>query len=74
MIFSDSLGLGDKIAAQLKANKQAVIVVAPGSGYKPVKGGGIQFVRRFAKIMMRWLAIVSRAEMRPGRFSTYGPW
>ena len=40
MIFSDSLGLGDKIAAQLKANKQAVIVVAPGSGYKPVKGGG----------------------------------
>jgi acyl transferase domain-containing protein/thioesterase domain-containing protein/acyl carrier protein len=39
MIFSDSPGLGDKIAAQLRANKQDVIVVAPGSSYKPVKRG-----------------------------------
>ena len=39
MIFSDSFGLGDKIDAQLRANKQAVIVVAPGSSYKPVKRG-----------------------------------
>ena len=39
MIFSDSPGLGDKIAAQLRANKQDVIVVAAGSSYKPVKRG-----------------------------------
>ena len=39
MIFCDSSGLGDKIAAQLRANKQEVIVVAPGSSYKPVRRG-----------------------------------
>ena len=39
MIFSDSLGLGDKIAAQLKANKQKVIMVATGPSYRPVKRG-----------------------------------
>ncbi len=39
MIFSDSSGLGDTIAAQLRTNKQNVIVVVPGSSYKPVKRG-----------------------------------
>ena len=39
MVFSDSPGLGDKIAAQLRAKRQDVIVVAPGSSYKPVKRG-----------------------------------
>lgn len=39
MIFSDTLGLGDRIAAQLKAAKQNVIVVAAGTSYKPIKRG-----------------------------------
>jgi acyl transferase domain-containing protein/thioesterase domain-containing protein len=34
IIFNDSLGLGDQIAAKLKANKHDVIMVAPGSNYK----------------------------------------
>jgi acyl transferase domain-containing protein/thioesterase domain-containing protein/acyl carrier protein len=34
LIFSDSLGLGDRIAARLKADKQDVILVTAGSSYK----------------------------------------
>jgi acyl transferase domain-containing protein/thioesterase domain-containing protein len=37
IIFNDSLGLGDQIAAKLRANKQDVILVAAGSGYKRSK-------------------------------------
>ena len=37
IIFNDSLGLGDQIAAQLRANKQDVILVAAGSDYKRSK-------------------------------------
>ena len=39
MVFCDSLGLGDRIAAQLRTNKQNVVLVAPGSSYKQVKKG-----------------------------------
>jgi acyl transferase domain-containing protein/thioesterase domain-containing protein/acyl carrier protein len=37
IVFSDSLGLGDHIAAQLIAGKQDVILVAAGSSYKQSK-------------------------------------
>ena len=37
VIFTDSLGLGDQIAAKLQANKQHVILVAEGSSYKRLK-------------------------------------
>jgi acyl transferase domain-containing protein/thioesterase domain-containing protein len=37
IIFNDSLGLGDQIAAKLRANKQDVILVATGSGYERSK-------------------------------------
>jgi acyl transferase domain-containing protein/thioesterase domain-containing protein/acyl carrier protein len=39
IIFSDSLGLGDEIAGQLRANKQKVIMVSAGSSYKRVSKG-----------------------------------
>ena len=34
VIFNDSFGLGDQIAAELRANKQDVILVAAGSSYQ----------------------------------------
>ncbi len=37
IVFTDSLGLGDQIAAKLRANKQDVILVAAGSSYKRAK-------------------------------------
>jgi len=37
IVFNDSLGLGDEISAKLRANKQDVIQVAAGLGYKKSK-------------------------------------
>ncbi len=37
IVFNDSLGLGDQIAAKLRANKQDVILIAAGSAYKRSK-------------------------------------
>ena len=39
MVFNDSLGVGDRIAARLKANKQEVILVAAGASYKQSSKG-----------------------------------
>jgi acyl transferase domain-containing protein/thioesterase domain-containing protein len=39
IIFNDSLGLGDRIAAKLRENKQEVILVVPGTAYKHSKRG-----------------------------------
>jgi acyl transferase domain-containing protein/thioesterase domain-containing protein len=39
IIFNDSLGLGDRIAAKLRENKQDVILVTPGADYRQPKRG-----------------------------------
>jgi len=39
MVFSDSLGVGDRIASSLKARKQDVVLVVPGASYKQSSGG-----------------------------------
>jgi acyl transferase domain-containing protein/thioesterase domain-containing protein len=39
MVFNDSLGVGDHIAAKLKASKQEVILVAAGASYKQSSKG-----------------------------------
>jgi thioesterase domain-containing protein/acyl carrier protein len=39
LLFRDSLGVADRIAAQLKAAKQQAILVEAGNSYKPLKNG-----------------------------------
>ena len=39
LLFRDALGVADRIAIQLKLARQEVIVVEPGSSYKPLKFG-----------------------------------
>ena len=51
IVFNDSLGLGDQIAAKLRANKQDVILVAAGSSYQRSERDNIQSGRVFATTM-----------------------